>query len=112
MTNTIAHIKELGISTESDVRRVVSVGLCVLALLVSMYVYFVGKIVFDVVGRKTAEASIKTLQSHESELAAQYFSESKNLTIADAASVGLAIAPDTLYASRTALSDKTVGMAR
>ena len=76
-------------------------GLCVLALSVSMYVYFVGKIVFDVVGRRTAEASIRASQSDISDNASKYFAAIKGLDIAQAETMGLAVSNDAQYATRS-----------
>ena len=110
MTNTVAKFQEFALPRQQNVKRIVFVGLSILAVSVSMYVYLVGKIVFDVVGRRTAEASIRKDQSMMSELAVDYYKQVKSIDIADAASVGLVVSHDTLYASRTAVAVKTVGM--
>lgn len=109
MTNTVAKIQEFALPKQSNVKRIVLVGLGVLAVSISMYVYLVGKIVFDVVGRRTAEASIKKSQSSISELAVEYYKGVKTIDISDAGSLGLVVSHDTLYASRTA-SPVIVGM--
>ncbi len=101
---TVAKIQEFALPKQRNVKRIVYAGLCVLALAVSMYVYFVGKIVFDVVGRRTAEASIRTAQSSASGLAASYFFEIKNLDVTQAESMGLAVSNHTLYAARAVAS--------
>jgi hypothetical protein len=98
--NTITKIQELALPKERNARRIVSLGLMTLALMVSMYVYFVGKIVFDVVGRRTAEASIRSLQSSISTTSMAYFDSIKTLDLAAAESAGLYESHDTLYASR------------
>lgn len=108
MKNTVAQFQEFALPRQSNVKRIVWVGFAVLAVSVSLYVYFVGKIVFDVVGRRTAEASIRTSQSKISELAVVYYKQVKSLDISQAASAGLSLSHDTLYASRTAPA--TVGM--
>ena len=111
MKNKVLQFQEFAMPRQQNVTRVVWCGLAILALSVSMYVYLVGKIVFDVVGRRTAEASIRKSQSAISGLAVNYFKELKTLDIGSAASVGLAVSHDTLYASRTAsTAAKTVGM--
>lgn len=97
---TIAHIQELALPRERNVRKIVTIGLVVLAVMVATYVYFVGKIVFDVVGRRTAEASIRTLQSSISSHSMAYLGQIKSLDLSAAASAGLAESTDTLYASR------------
>lgn len=109
MKNKVTQIQDFALPKQSNAKRIVLSGLAVLALFVSMYMYFVGKIVFDVVGRRTAEASIKASQSSISSLAANYLNGIKSLDIAQANSVGLAVSHDTLYASRTSVA-KTVGM--
>lgn len=110
MKNTVAQFQEFALPQQTNVKRIVWVGLSVLLCLVSLYVYFVGKIVFDVVGRRTAEASIRSSQSAISSASADYFNHLKTLTLAQAGSVGLTASKDTLYASRTVASGKTVGM--
>lgn len=97
---TIAHIQEFALPQERNVKKIVYAGLAVLAVMVSMYVYFVGKIVFDVVGRRTAEASIRTLQSSISGHSMAYLEQVKSLDLSAAAAAGLAESTDTLYASR------------
>ena len=47
---TAAKIQDFALPKEHNVKTIVLVGLSLLAVMVSMYVYFVGKIVFDVVG--------------------------------------------------------------
>ncbi len=93
----------------SNIKPIVLAGLALLAVLTSMYVYFVGKIVFDVVGRRTAESTIEMAQSSVSQLQVAYFDKTRTLTMADAASIGLTESHDTLYASRPDASADTVG---
>ena len=104
---TVAKIQEFALPKQQHVKRIVYAGLCVLALSVSMYVYFVGKIVFDVVGRRTAEASILASQSNASELATNYFNAIKGLDVAQAQSMGLAVSNNTLYATRSLASTQS-----
>ncbi len=75
-------------------------GFSILALSVSMYVYFVGKIVFDVVAERSADSSIRIAQSAISSLEVDYYSKIKTITLADASGLGLSESHDTLYASR------------
>ena len=103
--NSIARIQDFALPKERNVKTIVYAGLAILAIMVSMYVYFVGKIVFDVVGRKTAEASIRSLQSSISANSMAYLGQMKTLGLASAASVGLSEATNALYASRTADAD-------
>ncbi len=93
-----------------NVKKVVLVGFSILALMVGMYVYFVGKIVFDVVGRKTAQASILNLQSSLASNSTSYFQSMKGLDLASAANLGLTPSDDTQYASRPSDGDTAVGM--
>jgi hypothetical protein len=110
MKNTVAQFQEFALPRQSNVKRIVFCGLAILAISVSMYIYFVGKIVFDVVGRRTAEASIRKNQSLISGLAVQYYDQVKTIDIAQAASVGLTVSHDTLYASRGPVAVKTAGL--
>ena len=111
MTHTIAQIQSYALPKQSNVRRIVSVGFCILALLVSMYVYFVGKIVFDVVARRTAESSIRLAQSSVGGLEVAYFKQLQTLDTSGIESIGLSESHDTLYTSRLASVPTTVGMA-
>ncbi len=104
-------IQEFALPKTENVKRIVYAGLCILAVSVSMYVYFVGKIVFDVVHRRTAEASIRASQSSASALAASYFSEIKGLDITQAQALGLAVSNDTLYATRSLASAGSTSVA-
>ena len=107
---TAAKIQEFALPKEHNVKTIVYAGLAVLAVMVSMYVYFVGKIVFDVVGRRTAEASIRDMQSSISSGSMAYFQQLKTLDLAAATSDGLAQSTDTLYATRAADTDTALGM--
>jgi hypothetical protein len=107
---TIAKIQEFALPEERNVKTIMYAGLAVLAMLVSMYVYFVGKIVFDVVGRKTAETSIRGLQSSISANSMAYLGQMKTLDLATAESIGLSESHDTLYASRDANTGTALGM--
>lgn len=109
MKNTVAQFQEFALPRQGNVKTIVLAGLAVLAVSISMYVYFVGKIVFDVVGRRTAEASIRSSQSQISQLSVKYYQQVKNLDISQASSVGLSLSHNTLYASRTDTTE-TVGM--
>ena len=101
MNNKITQFQELALPQGSNLKHAVYAGLCILALLVSMYVYFVGKIVFDVIGRRTAMTSVRASQSTISSLEASYFNEIKGLDLAVAESIGLSETHHTLYANRT-----------
>ena len=110
---TVAKIQEFALPKEKNVKGIVYAGLAILALSVSMYVYFVGKIVFDVVGRRTAEASIRASQSDISANASKYFASIKGLDISQAAALGLAVSNNAQYATRSVASASvpTVAMA-
>ena len=100
--NTVAKIQELALPAQSNVKRIVLFGMGILAVSVSMYVYLVGKIVFDVVAERSADSSIRTSQSAISSLEVDYYGKIKTITLADAGSLGLSESHDTLYATRTA----------
>ena len=87
-------------------------SLGILALMVSLYVYFVGKIVFDVVARRGAETAIESTQGSVSSLEIAYLKQIQDLD-ADgiASSIGLSESHDTLYVSRLASGTATLGMA-
>lgn len=110
MKNTVSQLQSMALPKQSNVKLIVHTGIVILALAVSMYVYFVGKIVFDVVGRRTAEASINASQSSISTLAVSYLNHLKTLDIPQATTLGLMVSHDTLYASR-ASTTASVGMA-
>jgi hypothetical protein len=111
-TYALNQIQSYALPKQSHAKKIVSFGLCALALLVSMYVYFVGKIVFDVVARRGAESSIRMSESVVSGLEVAYFKQLQALdTSSGIASVGLLESHDTLYTSRLAEIPATVGMA-
>jgi hypothetical protein len=110
MKNTLtAKFEALAFPT-ANVKPVVLASLGILAVLTSMYVYFVGKIVFDVVARREAESTIHMAQSSVSQLQVAYFNKTRSFSMADAGTVGLSESHNTLYASRTNDTAKTVGM--
>ena len=108
MKNTFTRAGAMVLPQESNIKPLVLGGLAILGLLVAAYVYFVGKIVFDVIARREAEKTIHFTQSSVSQLQVAYFNQSRGLTMADAVEVGLAESHRTLYANRTTTS--TVGM--
>lgn len=112
MKNTVQKIESIALPGEGQARMVVMVGLFILALLVASYVYFVGKIVFDVVARRTAEASIRSKETAVSGLTISYFQKLRGMDMSSALALGLSESHSVLYASRTAESGKTVGFAR
>lgn len=110
MQNTVAKIQEFALPKQSNIRLVVIFGLSSLAILVSLYVYFVGKIVFDVVAERTALASVHASESQIGVLETQYYDKIKSVTLAEAPALGLSESSDVLYASRGDASSHTVGM--
>lgn len=100
MQTKIEQLQTLAFPNQNRIRAVVLVGLAILALFVSMYVYVVGKIVFDVVAQRGAESSIRSSQSAISSLEVDYYAKIKTVTLADAGSVGLSESRDTIYVSR------------
>lgn len=109
MNNTITKINTIATPKEQHIKMLVIVGLCVLSVVVSMYMYFVGKIVFDVVARRQAESEIKLAQSDVGGLQVAYLSQLSSVDIASASQSGLSESKDTAYAIRVA-SSPTVGM--
>ncbi len=96
-------------SQEQYTKKIVIVGICLLSIFLSMYMYFVGKIVFDVVARRQAENEIKLAQSEVGGLQVAYLGQLGSVDIANASLSGLSESKDTLYASRI-VSNPTVGM--
>lgn len=105
MNTAINKIESFALPKASNVRPVVLASLGILAVLVATYMYFVGKIVFDVVARRHAEASIRSTKSSVSSLEASYFEEMKGLDLDRAVALGLSESHNALYASR----DTSVG---
>ncbi len=110
MKNPINYIQTKALKDPQQIRTVVFAGLATLALFVSMYVFFVGRIVFDVVARRNAEALIQKTQSQISGMQVAYLGQMRNMDISQAQIIGLAESKDTLYASRPSTAASTVGM--
>lgn len=109
MNTTLSKMQAVALPS-TNVKPVVLAGLAVLAVLTSMYVYFVGKIVFDVVARRAAESTVAKAQSSVGALQVAYFNQTRTLNMDDAASVGLSESHNTLYAMRATGTARTVGM--
>ncbi len=90
----------MALPKRENTRKVVVTGAIIVAILSCTYVYFVGKIVFDVVGRKTAEKDTRSIQSSVGILEAKYFAQLQSLDLTSLAEVGLQESHDTLYATR------------
>ncbi len=101
MQNKITQLQTLAFPNQQRTKTVVLFGLFILSLFVSLYVFFVGKIVFDVVAERGANMSIRASQSAISTLEVDYYNKIKTVTLAQAPSLGLAESNDTLYAIRT-----------
>lgn len=101
MTTTIAKFQNIAFPKRENTRKVVISGIFVLAALIGVYVYFVGKIVFDVVGRRQAESSIKSTQSRVGILESKYLAQLQSIDTHSLAALGLSESRDTLYAART-----------
>jgi hypothetical protein len=112
MHSTLQQIQTIAFPHQKNVRHFVLFGLAVLAVSVSLYVYFLGKVVFDVVARGQAERRVAAAQSAISSLQVAYFNQVKGFDIAQAESAGFYESRDTLYASRATVATKTVGMLR
>ena len=91
-------------------KKIVVAGFCLLALVVSMYVFFIGKIVFDIVARRSAETEIKSLASSSGTLESEYYDKVRSLNLASVDKAGLSLASDVVYAERPAASVSTVGL--
>ncbi len=100
MTTAIMKFQNMALPKRENTKKVVFSGVLILSVLVGTYVYFVGKIVFDVVGRRQAEATIRSTQSKVGMLESKYLATLQSLDINSLASVGLSESHDTLYASR------------
>jgi len=109
MKNTITKINTITSPEIQSIKTIVVAGICILTVLLSMYMYFMGKIVFDVIARKQAESEIKLAQSSVGKLQVAYLGELNSVDIASAAQSGLSESKDTIYATRVAVSP-TVGM--
>lgn len=105
MQNTMTQFKEFALPKETNVKAIVLAGLAVLTIFLTLYVYFVGKIVFDVVAQRSSESSISASQSAISALDAKYYSMIQTVTLADASTIGLFESRDTVYASRVTSTD-------
>ena len=110
MKNTFNPIQTPVLNKESNVRTIVLAGFAILAVLVALYVYFVGKIVFDVVARRSNESVIQKKQSEISAMQVAYLNDMRGLDLSQATTIGLAESHDTLYASRPSAASQTVGM--
>lgn len=100
-TTAIAKIEEFALPKRENTRKMVVAGICIVSVLACTYVYFVGKIVFDVIGRRQAESNIRSVQSAVGMLESRYFAQLQSLDLNSLASVGLQESHDTLYATRT-----------
>jgi hypothetical protein len=108
MKNTITNIIKIS-QEEQYIKNIVIAGIFILSTFVGMYMYFVGKIVFDVVARRQAETEIKLAQSSVGKLQVAYLNQLNSVDIASASQIGLYESKDVLYASRISQSP-TVGM--
>ena len=109
MKNTLATMQTLATPQTSTVRTLVLAGFATLAVLMALYVYFVGNVVFDVIARREAESSIKLAQSSLSTMQVEYYNESRSLTLEKAAELGLRESKTTAYVVRP--QAEVVGMA-
>ena len=95
MKNTISKINSMTMPEQQSTQTIVIVGVCVLAAIVGMYMYFVGKIVFDVVARRQTETEIKLTQSSVGKLQVAYLGQLSSVDIASAYANGLSESKDT-----------------
>ncbi len=107
MKNTITNI--ITSPKEEYTKNIVIGSIFLLSVFAGLYMYFVGKIVFDVVARRQAESEIKLVQSSVGKLQVAYLNQLSSVDIANANLSGLSESKDTLYASRISESP-TVGM--
>lgn len=109
MKNTLTTMQALATPQQSTVRTLVLGGFATLAVLMALYVYFVGTIVFDVIARREAESGIKLAQSSLSTMQVEYYNASRSLTLENAAELGLRESKTTAYVVRP--QAEVVGMA-
>jgi hypothetical protein len=108
MKNTLTTMQALATPQQSTVRTLVLGGFATLAVLMALYVYFIGNIVFDVIARREAESAIKLAQSSLGTMQIEYFNESRLLTLESAREAGLYEAKNTAYVVRP--NSTAVGM--
>lgn len=72
----------------------------VLAVMISMYGFFLGKTVVSVVERRFAQAEIEQIGSNVSNLEAQYLSKSETINMTQALAYGFVESEKTVYAVR------------
>lgn len=110
MKTAVATFESFALPRQSHVKQIVYVGLSILALSVSCYVYFVGKIVFDVVARRSAEVAIRKEEGAINTLESSYLQQLRSLDLAEAGTLGLTESHSILYAHRDT-TGTAVGMA-
>jgi hypothetical protein len=69
--------------------------------LLSLYVFFVGKTVINIIGRKTAESEMRALSSSVSNMEIDYMTLAKNIDLDMAQTLGFKEPKDVYFASRT-----------
>lgn len=70
-------------------------------MLLMMYVYFVGSTVFNIVERKSAESTMRTLSSSISDMEIEYITLAKNIDLTMAKTLGFNEPKDVYFAART-----------
>lgn len=95
------HVQTLIASHDEHVKRVIYTILFLIAICASLYVYFVGKIVFDVVARRSAESIVRKESTQVATLEASYYDQLRHLDLASAGDYGLVESRAVLYANRT-----------
>jgi hypothetical protein len=83
-----------------DQRRVFLVVSGIFLALLSLYVFFVSRTVFNIIERKSAESEMRALSSSLSTLEVEYMSLSKNIDLSLASSLGFNESKNIYFASR------------
>jgi hypothetical protein len=71
-----------------------------LMITLSLYVFFVGKTIVNIIHRKAAESEVRSLSAQVSNLEIQYISLAKNIDLDMAKTLGFSESKDTYFAAR------------
>ena len=84
-------------------RKLVLIASGAIFVTLSLYVFFVGRTVFNIVERKTAESQMRFLSSNINTLQVEYMSLTKNIDLTFANSLGFKESDNTFFAHRQAV---------
>lgn len=103
------YANEVNIINNNDIeRRVFNILMVSFGLLAVLYVVFLGNMIFNIVERKTVEASARNLANEVSELELTYLSMSNKLDLNYSQSLGFSEAKAT-FATRKSLQSLGLG---